>query len=112
MRVIRALPALFVFVCAAPGLLAQSAELSGLVTDPTSASIPNVKLELRNQGTGVRIRALTNAEGLYSFTSLKPGTYDLTVQADGFQTLTRSAILLNVGDRADSILRWSWAASP
>jgi hypothetical protein len=81
-------------------LFAQSAELSGLVRDPSGASIAEARLELRNLDNGVRFRVSTNQAGLYNFSNLKPGTYDATVQADGFRTLTRSAIILNVGDRA------------
>jgi hypothetical protein len=79
----------------------QSAELSGLVKDPSGSVIPKARLELRNQDTGVRFRDGTNQDGLYSFPSLKPGTYDVTVQADFFRTLTRRAIVLDVGDRAN-----------
>ena len=100
MRTLRTVAALWVALYASRGLYAQSAELSGFVKDPTTASIPKAKLELRNRDTGVRIRASTNEDGLYSFASLKPGTYDAIVQADGFRTLTRNGIGLNVGDRA------------
>jgi hypothetical protein len=58
------------------------------------------RLELRSQQRGTRFRTTTNSDGLYSFTDLKPGVYDALVQADGFRTLTRNSIVLNVGDRA------------
>jgi hypothetical protein len=85
---------------AATALFGQSAGLSGLVRDPSGASIAKARLELRDQGTGVRFRVTSNPDGLYSFPILKPGAYDAIVQADGFRTLTRSGIVLSVGDRA------------
>ncbi len=92
---------LYPALCGAAGVLfAQSAELSGFVRDQRESPIPGARLELRSQEEGVRFRTTTSQEGLYSFAALKPGTYDATVQADGFRTLTRDGIVLNVGDRA------------
>ena len=84
-----------------PGLLfGQSAQLSGLVLDPAGASVANARLELRHRDTGVRRQTLTNQEGFYSFPSLKAGTYQATLQVEGFQTVTRNSIVLDVGDNA------------
>ncbi len=55
-------------------------------------------MALRNQDTGSRQQSKTNTDGFYSFPGLKPGTYQATVQAPGFRTLTRT-IVLNVADR-------------
>ena len=81
-------------------LFGQSAELNGLVKDPSGASIAQARLEVRNQDNGSRYQSVTNRDGLYRFPVLRPGIYDATVQANGFRTLTRSAIGLNVGDVA------------
>jgi len=84
-----------------PSLLSgQSAQLSGLVLDPTGASIADARLELRNRDTGVRRRTLTNQEGFYSFPGLKAGTYQATLQVPNFRTVTRELIVLDVGDNA------------
>lgn len=80
-------------------LLAQSAELSGFVLDRNKASIVGARLELRSRETGFRFRTVTNQDGLYSFTALKPGAYDAIVQAEAFRTFTQD-IVLDVGDRA------------
>ena len=81
-------------------LLGQSAQLSGVVHDPSGAVVANASLELRNRDTGARRQTLTNQEGFYSFISLKAGTYQATLQAKNFRTLTRESIALDVGDRA------------
>lgn len=92
---------LCIFLLVAPSwLFGQSAELSGYVKDPTGANVPNATVELRNQETGVRHQTTTNQEGVYSLPALKPGTYVATVQAQGFKTLTREAIVLNTAERA------------
>ncbi|MBV8829958.1 MAG: carboxypeptidase regulatory-like domain-containing protein, partial [Acidobacteriaceae bacterium] len=77
----------------------QSAALSGFVKDPSGGLLTGAQLQLRNQSTGVRYQEITNHQGFYSFASVKPGTYEATVQADKFRTLTQEAIVLNVADR-------------
>lgn len=70
--------------------------LNGLVTDSTGAVIPNAKVELLNNGTGVEQSTLTTSAGLYTFVSLNPGTYQVTVSMAGFETSTRKNIQVNV----------------
>ncbi len=55
---------------------------------------------MRNTYTGVRYEDTTNKEGFYSFVAVKPGTYEATVQAAKFRTLTQRAIVLTVDERA------------
>ena len=81
-------------------LFGQSAELSGFIKDPHDAAVPNTSVELRNQDTGAVSRTKTNSEGIYVFGALSPGTYDATIQAAGFRTLTRDSLVLKVGQRA------------
>ena len=85
---------------AATGFLyGQSAELSGFVKDPSGGGIVNATVQLLNQDTGVRQQTITNLDGIYSLSGLKPGTYGATVQANRFRTLTQGAIVLNVAER-------------
>lgn len=88
------------FWLGAVGVWAQSVELSGIVSDPNRKAIPDATVQLRNHETGLRRETPTNADGLYSFSSLKPGTYQITIQAPGFRTVTRQSVVLNIGDRA------------
>jgi hypothetical protein len=81
-------------------LFAQYADLTGFVQDPSSAIVPDASVELRNQDTGTRQVAKSNAEGVYVLSGLKPGVYQATVQANGFKTLTRNGIVLQVAEHA------------
>jgi hypothetical protein len=81
-------------------LLGQSAQLSGVVIDPSGSSVGDARVELRNRDTGVRRQILTNQEGFYSFISLKAGIYQATLSVNNFRTVTRDSIVLNVGDSA------------
>lgn len=79
---------------------AQSVELSGVVTGPNQKAVSNASLELRDHQTGVRREVPTNGDGAYSFIGLKPSTYQVTIQAPGFRTVTHQSVVLNVGDQA------------
>src|SRR5262245_14132257 len=59
----------------------NTATVTGTVTDPTHAVIPNAQIRITSEGTGVAKTTLSNTEGRYSFTFLLPGNYELSVQA-------------------------------
>src|SRR5215831_4069972 len=66
----------------------QNAQLGGIVTDPSGALIPGVTITTTNTGTGVVSTTLTNESGAYTFPSLQPGTYRVSAELPGFQTMT------------------------
>jgi hypothetical protein len=78
-----------------------TAELSGTVTDPTGASVPNAKVAIANAQTGVSREAITNQNGNYLFTILQPGTYNLSAEAQGFRKTVQNNIELQVNQRAE-----------
>jgi hypothetical protein len=75
-------------------VLAQTGQgiLTGSVTDTTGAIIPSVQVKVRNQNNNFVYTAVTNAEGIYRVPYLNVGTYEVTFQATGFNTLTRRDI--------------------
>ncbi len=73
------------------------ATLSGTVTDPSGAAIPNASVSIKNTATGVAHNVTTNGAGLYSAPNLIPGPYEVTISAHGFSTLVRSGVTLAVG---------------
>src|ERR1700752_1792666 len=80
----------------APSCLAQvTGRLSGSVTDASGAAIPNPTVNLLLAGGSRPLRTpTTTADGLFSFTNVRPETYDLTVESKGFlkYTLTKVKI--------------------
>ena len=83
--------------CAA---IAQEAQVSGLVRDGSHAVMPQVRIAIVNQDTGLRRAAQTNAAGLYAVSGIKPGIYKVTARRVGFQTVTRMNIKLDVAHAA------------
>ena len=71
--------------------------MEGTVQDSSGSSIPGAKLAIVNTRTQVRIAAESDAVGFYSFPTLTPGFYDLTVEANGFRKFTVANIEMNIG---------------
>jgi hypothetical protein len=59
--------------------------ISGLVSDPTGAVVPNAFVTLINEATKVSTATHANGEGLYTFPLLVPGLYTVDVKATGFK---------------------------
>jgi hypothetical protein len=75
-----------------------SGALTGLVTDPSGAVVPNAKVTLTNTGTGQTSRTVTTSAGVYSFPALPVvGSYNLKVEASGFRAFGVTGIVITVG---------------
>src|SRR5215471_3067072 len=68
-----------------PGQSFQAA-VSGIVTDPTGAVVPKVKITVTDTERGVSFSTITNQDGVYLIKNLTPSTYTITAEAQGFQT--------------------------
>ncbi len=68
--------------------------ITGTVTDPAGAVVPNAGIEVRNPATGAIFAGGTSATGNY-VVSVPAGTYDLTVTVQGFKKYTRTVIQVN-----------------
>jgi hypothetical protein len=75
----------------------SGAALSGTITDPSGAAVPNAKVTITNTATGVSRDDATDAAGFFSVPNLLPGPYSVTVSAAGFSTTKSSDIVLTVG---------------
>src|SRR5882757_925229 len=89
---------LILFACLATLSFAQSdtASLSGAVTDSGAAAIPGAKITLRNVATHSQRNALSDNQGLYRFSLLIPGTYELTIDSPGMKQFHNPELVLNV----------------
>lgn len=70
--------------------------LNGSVTDPSGATIPHAKVTITNEATSFPRETTTTTSGTYDFVSVLPGTYTLTVEAQGFRTYVQKGIPLQV----------------
>ena len=85
-----------------PAAMAQqaTANVTGVVKDPTGAAIPKAQVELTNVDTGVTRKTSTNTDGVYDFPSVVPGAYSMQVSATGFNGVSQPAVTLQVGQTA------------
>src|SRR4051812_43048139 len=77
---------------------AQESAISGTVSDTSGAVLPGVTVEVSSPALieGVR-NAVSDGQGRYNVTNLRPGTYAVTFTLTGFAIVKREGIVLNAG---------------
>ncbi|GAA3763839.1 carboxypeptidase-like regulatory domain-containing protein [Terriglobus aquaticus] len=81
------------------GAVAQSAnagDIRGTATDASGALLPDVTVTVTNTGTGVSKTLTTNKDGLYDTGPIVTGNYSVTFIKDGFSSLNRTGLNLDV----------------
>jgi hypothetical protein len=76
---------------------AINGEITGTVTDASGAAVSGAPVELSNAETGLKQSAKSADSGLYRFTLLPLGTYELTVRMPGFAAATYKGIAVSAG---------------
>jgi hypothetical protein len=71
------------------------ATLSGNITDPTGASIPNASVAVTNSLTQAVRRTTTDPTGRYTVDQIEPGTYTVEAEAPGFTPREFSGLALH-----------------
>ena len=80
---------LMVIFLAATAVAQENAELTGVVTVPNGAIIPNASVSLTLQASGEARHSVTDHAGIYTFANLRVGNYTLTVTSPGSKPTTR-----------------------
>src|SRR5664279_3990769 len=78
----------------------DTATLRGTVKDPSGATIPGAKVSIEDAETTAVRTTVTNDAGEYTVTSLKPGTYTVSVSKAGFSTAKFTSLKLDVNQLA------------
>ena len=103
------------FICAGAVAIGQNAaSLHVHVSDPAGADIVGAQISIANALTGFQRTAVTAADGAGTFTNIPFEAYELTVECDGFQRVSRTVVLrsnlpthvevaLSLGARQESI---------
>jgi Carboxypeptidase regulatory-like domain len=85
----------------APCIYAQgvgtSGDITGTVADPSGAAVPKAKVTATDTAKGLSRTTVTDERGEYRLSDLEPSTYNLTAESQGFQSVERQGVVLNVG---------------
>lgn len=76
-----------------------SGYLSGTVQDAQGGVLAGAKVIVSDPTRNLQIDATTTSEGTFTFTTLQPSTYTVTVEANGFKKYVQTGIVINASDR-------------
>src|SRR5215467_12442700 len=69
--------------------------ITGVVSDPSGAAIPNTQITVVNQNTGLTRRQSTAVTGVYTVPDLSPGTYRVRIEGKGFNGQERQGVIVD-----------------
>jgi hypothetical protein len=72
---------------------AVARSVSGVVLDPSGASIPGARVVLRTTESSTDLETRTDATGAFRFENVRTGKYDLEVEAEGFRNVRVQATI-------------------
>jgi hypothetical protein len=78
--------------------LRKTAAVQGVVRAPSGRGVVGALVALTNRETGLTHTASANADGVFRWPDLAPGTYLLLVESDGFENFRRDDLRLDPGD--------------
>jgi hypothetical protein len=89
----------FLVLLASVPAMAQGgrSEISGTILDQGKAVLPGATVTVINEATGLERNTVSGAEGSFVLPTLVPGTYTIKAELAGFQTTTRTGVVLAVG---------------
>jgi hypothetical protein len=87
-----------------PGAYAQSSfgQISGVVVDPTGASVPDATVTITSTNTQATRTATSDQNGNYIVTNLPIGGYSIVVTKTGFQTAKQSDVSISADAKVTS----------
>jgi hypothetical protein len=71
-------------------------QITGSVTDPGGALIPNAQIQVANQGTGIKFETKTTDTGNFTAPYLSAGIYDISVEIQGFKKFVQKGVRVQV----------------
>jgi Carboxypeptidase regulatory-like domain len=80
--------------------------ITGTVSDPTGAVVPNANIQVTNSETAVVYKIGSSTTGNYTLPNLPAGTYSLSADAPGFKRFERPNLIVQVAEtiRVDAVL--------
>jgi hypothetical protein len=73
--------------------------ITGTISDPSGGAIANAKVTITEDATNLSYAVASGATGEYARPALKPGTYTVTAEAQGFRRVAQQNVVVTGGDR-------------
>jgi Carboxypeptidase regulatory-like domain len=74
----------------------DTGSISGTVSDSSGAVVSGAEVTLISEGTGVSLTTRTGADGIYRFSPVRIGSYQLKAIAKGFETETQAGVKVDI----------------
>ena len=90
---------LFMFLGFSASAVAQldTGSISGTILDPANKVVQLARVSIRGTDTGTTYSTVSSSTGYFVFPSVRPGSYDITVAANGFKTAIHKGVVVAVG---------------
>ena len=89
----------------ASSALAQTAQVTGRITDQAGAIVPGAQITVTNLATSVSRETVSNSEGYFTLPLLPPANYRVTIKKEGFKPVQQNSVTLQV----EQVLRLDYA---
>ena len=90
----------FLMGVSARGQTASTSTVTGTVSDKSGSTVPNAKVDLEDVDTKAKTTVTTGSDGGYTFPSVRPGNYGITVSAKGFRQSVVTGVRVEIGKSA------------
>lgn len=96
-RLVGVLACVFLFFANALYAQRDLGTLTGTITDASGAAVPNAKIHIFEDATGLASDVVSGDSGSFTRPALKPGIYTITIEAAGFQRTEQKGVIVNGG---------------
>ncbi len=73
--------------------------LSGTVADASGAVVPGATVIMKSEQSGDTRRTVSNSDGYFTISAIQPGTYTITIEAQGFQKWEEKGLVMNSSEK-------------
>jgi hypothetical protein len=95
-RISKLLFAVVILVAFGATAFGQTAQITGRISDQGGAVIQSAKVTVTNEGNGFKRETSSNDEGYFTVPSLLPGSYQVSIQKEGFKPILQTGLVLQV----------------
>src|SRR6266540_217814 len=82
--------------CASAAAQQTTGNVAGRVLDQQNAAVPGVTVTAKSPSTGFTRSEVSDAEGVYRLTALPVGVYEVTAELQGFSTVSKKDVIVDV----------------